>query len=164
MAQEIMQHIIDFEWAHCAHCLLDWMAPEPAPLPDAEPVVVHILWVSRTTAKYREAFGPMVANATLRGIREALSNEGVEAPNGTIGPKLFARPEVARRALQQLAVESVRLRDRSYFLEDLRYWHLIVEEGFVPDVEQVLKQIPGTDRVHTKAYATIEIEVVHGAY
>lgn len=162
--------------------LLDAPAPAALPSHSAGPArrplqahgsvtkVVYVLYLSRHPQSYADAFGPDMANDTLRGIQQSLADENIYAPNGpngTDGPKLFAQPWVAKAALDHLERQSVQLGDRSCLLSDLRMWHIIVEEDFLGDVKNVLRQLPRDRKgqpVHVSQRDTIEIPSVADFY
>jgi len=124
------------------------------------PAVVHVLEVSRSK-NIHHAFEAGLDNAALKSALDECSTEEIlEAlSEGRDGypPKLFACPEVGRLALQQLAVQSVTLGKNIFFLKDLKSRHFIVEDHLLEDVKEVLGRIPGTDNVHVKLIARVEI-------
>jgi hypothetical protein len=122
-------------------------------------VRVEILLISRSPQRYHDLLGPLLPSAPLRELQQACKHAGVEAPNGVIGPKLFAAPDVARRALAKLAREGVQLGTRHRFLHELQPWHMIVQEGFVDEAVDVLRQVPGREHVHVRERVTIELDI-----
>jgi hypothetical protein len=137
------------------------MAAEPEHAAHASPglVRVEILLVSRSPGRYHDLFGPKLPSAPLRELQQALLHAGVEAPNGNYGPKLFAAPDVARRAMAKLAREGVQVGTRHCFLHELKPWHMIVHEDFVDEVVDVLRQLPSKDQVHVRDRVTIEFDI-----
>jgi hypothetical protein len=71
----------------------------------------------------------------------------------------IAAPDVARRALAKLAREGVQLGTRHRFLHELQPWHMIVQEGFVDEAVDVLRQVPGREHVHVRERVTIELDI-----
>jgi hypothetical protein len=119
---------------------------------------VVILRINRSPQGYHDLLGPLLPSAPLRELQQACKHAGVEAPNGCNGPKLFAAPDVARRALAKLAREGVQLGTRHCFSHELKAWHIIVQEDFVDEVEDVLRQLPGREHVHVRGRVTIELD------
>ena len=106
---------------------------------------------------FNDATGPDGPSAVLTALSNELIVANVHFPNDV---KVFARLGVALRAMYHLSEANIQMRGRTWGLQDLRMWHVLVEAEFVDEFHNLLRELPGRDNAHVTGEAIIEFDTL----
>jgi len=129
----------------------------------SDTIGVHILLLeaSRSPNAFRHALS---TSLPLKCVQQKLFNAGyvgdnceVRLANGSIGPKLFVRPENAALVIDHFRTQGAKFHGGTILLDDMKPRHMIMENEFEPAVRAALDNLDPDLRIRPKLKADFAI-------
>ena len=112
-----------------------------------------VLQINRTPPSYKMALD---TSRVLEDCSKVLREAGEDSPSN-YGTRSFLKPQESLAVRTHLTEKGVAIAGRRLFLEDMRHYHVIASNHFLPHVIRVLHEIRSSDNVRPK-------HVVHAWY